>query len=356
MAQGEEQNRSEEATPYKLAKAREKGTVARGTDLGFFASLGAFLLFLSVAGGSFAAKLIVIMRSNLSNFAGLDDPHAAARLVGEDAAVATGALILFGLTLLIVVAPAEILQLRGLVFSAHPLKPDFSRLNPAKGLKRLFSLRVLKEALKGIFKLAVYTTIAVLCIRFVVERSTFEATSAGHAAALMWHSGIRLVAMFAAAALMLTAIDQVIARREFAKQMRMSRSELTREFKEREGEPRVKGKRKQLHADFLKQTSGFKKLEGSDLVLVNPEHFGVALGYDPERNSAPVVRAKARNRLALAMREQAARLNIPIIADPPLARALFHSTDPGREISADHYRAVATHYSHLRQQRQDQRS
>jgi flagellar biosynthetic protein FlhB len=137
--------------------------------------------------------------------------------------------------------------------------------------------------------------------------------------------------------------------------MRMSRSEITREFKEREGEPRIKGKRKQLHAEFLKQTSGFKKLDGSDLLLVNPEHFGVALGYDPKRNGAPVVRAKARNQLALAMRKQAARFNIPVIADPPLARALFDSTDPGKEISADHYRAVAAHYSKLRHRHEEQR-
>lgn len=353
---GEEQNKSEEATPFKLSKAREKGTLARGTDLGFFTSLAAFLLFLTLAGAALAAKLLAVMRSNLTNFSGLDDRHVALKLVDQDASVAIGILALLAITLLVIVIPGEVLQLRGLIFSSQPLKPDFSRINPAKGLKRLFSLLMLKQAFKSVFKFAVYSTVAVLAIRFAITSAGFEATSGGQLANLMWHAALRLLALFAAAALVFAAIDQIIARREFAKQMRMSRSELKREFKEREGEPRIKAKRKQLHAEFSKQTEGLKKLPGSDLVLVNPQHFAVALGYDPKTMSAPIVRAKARNRLALAMRSEAARLSIPVIADPQLARALFHSTDPGREIGPEHYRSVAAHYSELRAREANEKS
>ena len=109
-----------------------------------------------------------------------------------------------------------------------------------------------------------------------------------------------------------------------------------------------KAKRKQLHGDFLKQTEGIGNLAGSDLIVVNPEHFAVALTYDASRMSAPTVRAKARNRLALAMRSEAARLNIPVVADPPLARSLFKSARPGSEIASEHYAEVARHYSALR--------
>jgi flagellar biosynthetic protein FlhB len=257
-------------------------------------------------------------------------------------------LVLLGITLLVIVVPLEIFQMRGLVFSSQPLKPDFGRLNPAKGFKRLFSARMLKEALKSVLKFLIYGALAAMCIRYAVIKAGFEATSAGQLTSLLWHSSLRLVGFFAGAALFLAAVDQIIARREFAKQMRMSRSEVTREYKEREGEPRIKSKRKQLHAEFLKQTEGLGKLAGSDLVIVNPEHFAVALTYDAARMGAPTVRAKARNQLALAMRYEASRLNIPIIADPPLARGLFHSTTTGREIPAEHYRSVATHYSQLR--------
>jgi flagellar biosynthetic protein FlhB len=356
MAQSEEQNKSEEATPFKLSKAREKGTLARGTDLGFFTSLGAFLLFLTLAGAELATRLLAAMRSNLSDFSGLDDPRVALKFVGQDASLAISIVALLAITLLAIVIPGEILQLRGIIFSSQPLKPDFSRINPAKGLKRLFSVRMLKEALKSVLKFTAYSTVAALAIRFAIRTAGFEATSAGLLARLIWHSALRLLAFFAAAALIFAAIDQIIARREFAKQMRMSRSELKREFREREGEPRIKAKRKQLHAEFLKATEGLKNLPGSDLVLVNPEHFAVALGYDSARMAAPAVRAKARNQLALAMRAQAARLAIPVIADPPLARALFRSTDPGREISAEHYRPVALHYSKIRARENPEKS
>src|SRR5258708_1162963 len=320
---GDELNKTEEATPFKLAKAREKGTIARGTDLGYLASLAGFLLFLTIAGTTLAAKLVAIMRSNLSNFEGLDDPQLALRLVGQDSTIAMSVLVLLGITLLVIIVPLEIFQLRGLVFSSQPLKPDFSRINPAKGLKRLFSARMPKEALKSILKCLIDASLAVLSIRYAIARAGFEATSAGQLSTLLWHSFLRLLALFAAAALMLAAIDQIIARREFAKQMRMSRSELTPEFKEPAAKPPIKAKRKQLHAEFLKQTGGVGKLGGSALLLVNPEHYSVALAYDADSMGAPTVRAKARNQLALVMRREAVRRNIPVIADPPLARAIF---------------------------------
>lgn len=348
MSGGEEQNKSEEATPFKLTKAREKGNVARGTDLGFFSSLAAFLLFLAVAGVASATKLMALMRSNLSDFSGLSDPATATRFIGQDVSVVLSILVLVGLTVLVIVVPLEIFQLRGLVFSSQPLKPDFTKLNPAQGFKRLFSRRTLQEAIKTVFKFLIYALIAVLAIRYVVSNTGLASTDARQFAALLWQASIRLLLFFAGAALAFAIFDQIIARREFSRQMRMSRSEVTREYKEREGEPRIKAKRKQLHAEFLQQTEGIGKLAGSDLLIVNPEHFAVALAYDPVKMSAPTVRAKARNQLALALRREALRLNIPIVPDPPLARSLFKATRAGNEIGADQFSDVAKHYSALR--------
>jgi len=345
---GEEQNKSEEASPFKLAKAREKGSVARGHDLGFFSSLAAFLLFATVAGGMLIAKLVAVMRTDLSDFLSVSDPQAVSQVLSQNASTVVPGLVLLGITLLVIVLPVEIFQLRGLVFSGQPLKPDFNRLNPAQGFKRIFSVRTLKEAAKNILKFLIYTGLTLLAVKFVVAKSSLDAPDARQFLGLLSYAAFRLIALFAAAALALAAIDQIMARREFAKQMRMSRSELTREYKEREGEPRIKAKRKQLHGEFLKQTEGIGRLAGSDLLLVNPEHFAVALAYDAANMSAPTVRAKARNQLALAMRTEAARLAIPIIADPPLARALFKSTKSGSEIAPDQYAGVAGHYSVLR--------
>lgn len=343
-----EQNKTEEATPFKLDQARKKGSVARGLDLGFFSAMAAFLLFLAAAGTASALKLVEFSRSRLGDFSASQDPTQTLPMIAQGWSLLAGIVLTLGAALLIIVIPLEIFQLRGFTFSAHPLKPDFKRLNPVMGFKRLFSLKMLKEAIKSILKFGIYTAITVVAIFAAIERVRTGLNGGREFASVLWSESLELLAMFVAAALVIAAIDQFIARREFSKQMRMSRSELTRENKEREGEPRIKAKRKQLHAEFVKQTEGLGKLAGADLLVVNPEHYAVALAYDPAEMNAPEVRAKARNRLALAMRREAAILNIPVLSDPPLARALFRNSTVGREIAADHYRDVARLYSRLK--------
>jgi len=343
-----ELNKSEEATPFKLEQARKKGSVARGLDLGFFSAMGAFLLFLTAAGATSSLRLVEFSRSRLGDFSASQDPTQLLPMLAQGWSLLVGIVLMLGAALLIVVVPVEIFQLRGFTFSAHPLKPDFNRLNPVLGFKRLFSMKMLKEAVKSIIKFGIYTAVTVVAISAAIDRVRIGLNGGREMASVLWSESLELLAMFVAAALVIAAIDQFIARREFAKQMRMSRSELTRENKEREGEPRIKAKRKQLHAEFIKQTEGLGKLAGADLLVVNPEHFAVALAYDPAEMNAPQVRAKARNRLALAMRREAAKLNIPVLSDPPLARALFRQSAVGHEIAADHFRDVARLYSRLR--------
>lgn len=343
-----EQNRSEEATSFKLTKAREKGSVARGIDLSFFAGLLALAGFITMAGETALTRIIAMMKRSLA--AGIpraNDPHAALDIVSAAYWPALQPILLLGVTVLAVVALLEIIQLRGFVFSTHPLKPDFSRINPGKGIKRLFSMRLLKEALKSIIKMVVYTTAALLLVRSAIRGAGLTVVDASSLSAALRSSGTKLLWVFVVLALAVAAIDQVMARGEFRKQMRMSRREVTREAREREGDPRLKRKRKQLHAEFAKQSKGLGALLGSDMLIVNPEHVAVALAYDRTRSSAPVVRAKGRNLHAQLMKKRAYQLGIPIFESPALARALFAACEPGKEIGADHYQAVAEFYFKL---------
>ena len=346
MAEGsEEQNRSEEATPFKLERARAKGSVARGMDLGFFASLTAFGGFAAVAGATLLDQLAGMMRRALAlGIPAAADPHATRALI----AVSTGAplhgVMLLGGTVIAVVLLFEIVQLRGIVFSAQPLKPDFTKINPAKGLKRLFSLRMLKEAAKSLVKFGIYCTATVLLIRAAVLSQGAAIADAASLVDALHRSGMRMLWVFVLLAFAMAALDQILARREFGKQMRMSRREVTREGREREGDPRQKSKRKQLHAQFVKTAKGFGAIAGSDMLVVNPEHFAVALKYDREISSAPVVAAKGRNLHALAMKRQAVRAGVPILARPALARALFAEHEIGAEIGGDFYHQVAELY------------
>lgn len=348
MAEQQDQNRSEDATPFKLRRARERGQVARSTEPAFVAAMVALAAFALASADRIAAGLAALVRTIIVT--GI----AAAAGSGPSAVGVPGGgwplfqpLALFGGTIVALVMLLELVQLRGLVFSTHPLKPDFSRLNPAKGLKRLFSLRLLKETLKSVAKLAVYGTATVLTVTHGIDRFAEVAGDTARLPSLLLTTGLRLLLTYIAIAVGFAALDQLLVRRDFAKQMRMSRREVTREARDREGDPRIKQKRKKLHTDFVRQSEGLEKLPGSDMVIVNPEHFAVALRYDAAGMDAPQVSAKGRNRFALALRERAVSLGIPVIRNPPLARALFHATTAGHAIPGDQFGAVAQLYIDL---------
>lgn len=349
----QEQNRSEEATPFKLRKARERGQVARSVEVGFLAGLAGLAAFVALAGDQLGSVLKQTM--SLSFSAGLDhvsDPQAAAGLLALFYLRLLRPLVLLGGTVLVIVVFLELVQLRGFMLSFEPLKPDFTRLNPAQGMKRLFSIRLVKETIKSLLKAAAYATATYLLIRSSTQRYALATFDPSRIPEAMRASGMQLAMTFLLLALVFVAIDQVLVRRAFQKQMRMSRREVTREARDREGDPRIKHKRKQLHAEFVQQNKGLGALPGSDVLVVNPEHFAVALRYDQRSMSAPVVTVKGRNQVALELRARAFALGIPIVREPALARRLFKDCKIGRDIPGAHYLAVADLYFDLYAARQ----
>lgn len=345
----QEQNRSEEATPFKLKRAREKGQVARGMDLGFCGALVGLAGFSLSAGEETMFALARMTRATLkTGIAGVDEAHEAQALIGAIYWSALGPVLAFGFGMILLLVAVEILQLRGVVFSTQPLKPDLSRLNPAKGLKRLFSVRMMKETLKSVLKMAAYGVVAWVVLAGAVETFADALGDARAMAGAIAAAGMKLLFAFIGVALVFAIIDQVIVRGEFAKQMRMSRRELTREVKDREGDPRIRGKRKQLHAEYAKQSGSAGSLPGSDVLVVNPVHYAVALRYEPATMRAPIVAAKGRELLARRLRQEAARLGIPIIHDPQLAHALWTKLVVGGEVNEALYRPVPQLYLRLR--------
>jgi flagellar biosynthetic protein FlhB len=347
----QEQNRSEEATPFKLRRAREKGQVARGMDLGFVGSLLALAAMAAISGPAYIAQLAEVMKLSLTGGIGrTGEPSAALATVAAAYWPAIAPLLQLGATIIVLLVFLELLQLRGLVFTAEPLKPDFSRLNPAKGLKRLFSLRMVKETLKNIFKMAIYTGLAWLMISGAVAMFGDTLADANALGRAMASGAKRLLLAFICAAFFFMVLDQLIVRGEFRKQMRMSRREVTREAREREGEPRLKQRRRQLHQEMRKQSEGLGKLDGSDFIVTNPDHFAIALAYDPAKMDAPMVRARGRNHFAQLLKRKARLLGLPVIADPALARALYRECRADAPIGPQHFHAVARHYAALRRQ------
>jgi len=349
MQQAAEQDRSEQATPFKLMRARRKGTVARGTDLGFLTALGAFLLYLWIAGAGLGDSLAHAGRDAIVTAPSVvDGPGALIALIGHVFGALLRPLAFLAVAIFLTVLLFELVQ-TGFVFSAQPLKADFSRLNPAKGLKRLFSKRLLIETAKNILKFAVYVGIAWLVGKRAVAAAS---TSVGDAWALsraLFDAGLRLIAWFALAALAFAALDQIITRKDFMKNMRMSRRELRREVREREGEPRLKQKRRQLHADFASASKSLRGVRNADVLVTNPVHYAVALRYDAASMAAPLVVSRGAHGLAQRLRQLAFRHGVVIVEDRALARALYRGCALDAPVSESLYRDVARLYMTLRE-------
>ena len=209
-------------------------------------------------------------------------------------------------------------------------------------------MRLVKETFKNIVKFVIYGFAAWWVISGAISTWGIRLIDARSLAKAIEASGAQLLFVFIAIASFFMVIDQIIVRGEFRKQMRMGRSELTREVKEREGDPRQKQKRKDLHQQMRDQSESLGHIAGSDVLIVNPEHYAVALRYDPKEMNAPVVVAKGRDHFAQLMKRKARLHNIPIIQDVNLARKLQAECAKDAEIGAQHYHAVARIYRALR--------
>jgi flagellar biosynthesis protein FlhB len=343
-----ESDKSEKATPHSLKKAREKGQVSRGMDLGFFTSLGAAIVFAWLAGGWAVAIVFQGASRAISASSGLArSPTAIFDLVDQLFFSAARPVLLFGLTLFVIVLAFELVQV-GPVFSVSPLKPDFGRINPAKGLKRLLSWRLLIETMKSILKLGIYGMIGWLVIRTTLYASLPVLVDGSKLSGIIGAAILKLLLFCALAALFFAMLDQVLVRRDFSKKMRMSRRDVRREHREHEGDERQKQKRKQLHVVFSKAAMSLRNVRQADIVLVNPTRYAVALAYKPDQMEAPIIVSFGRGNLAARIRSLAFSFGVLIVEDRLLARSLFKDGRLDAGIPEKHFQAVADHYVHNR--------
>lgn len=339
-----EYNKSEQATPFKLMRAHEKGMVVRGMDLGFFTSLAAFLGCLWAAGWSMATQIALSAKSALAIAPNLvSDPGALLTLTAGVLTSIVRPLALMSGTIFLVVLLFELVQ-TGVVFTAQPLKPDFSRINPAKGLKRLFSLRVLLESAKNIIKLIAYSIVAMLMIHTAYKEAALVVTGGDILLESMAASAFHLVMFFLLVALVIAVLDQILVRRDYSKKMRMSRREVRKELRDREGEPRMKQRRQKLHAEFAKMSQSLRNVKSADLLITNPNHYAVALKYAPERMTAPTVVSQGANVFALRLKRIAFIYGVITVENKTLARDLFRYGVLNQEIPDQLYGQVAELY------------
>ena len=319
-----EQNRNEPATPHKLKEARGRGVVAKSAELNGVLAVLAFVALLFAGGHALFERLARFDASLLSQAhrLALSEATVNAALSALLAELATGLAPLFAL--LVAVGVLASLAQTGPVFSFEPLKPDFDRINPASGLRRLFTWRLAFEAAKSLAKLALLAWALYAILSDLAPLALGLAQTDPHAygrvgldtvAALMLKLGLVLLAI--------ALFDLAYVRRDFAKRMMMSRRELKEELKRREGDPKVRARMKELHREMRKRSGALRKVGEADVLVTNPRRLAVALRYRREEAAAPRVIAKGAGELAARMRELARRHRVPIVENRPLARTLF---------------------------------
>lgn len=335
-------DRNEAATPHKLARARERGQVAKSADVVSVMVFGAAMLYLSAQGWSLWRKQFALARALLGQAAHAEGGgEALVRLIETMLRTSLCDAAPFFAALALASVAGNVLQ-TGAVFSFHPLKPDWSRINPVSGLKRIFTMRMLFQAVRASLKLLLLSAAAYFTLKHLTPQFFYLAslspiwtvrTMLGDLAALGLH--VTLMLGFIA------WLDSVYMRREFAKNMRMSRREMKDEHKHREGDPRIRSRLRELRRELLKRTRAVRNTRDADVLIVNPEHVAVALRYVHGQMSSPQLIAKGGGAIAAAMRTIARRHGIPIVRNLPLARALYRDLDLGQSVPPGHYAQVA---------------
>jgi flagellar biosynthetic protein FlhB len=338
----QEQDRNEPATPYKLREAKKRGQVAKSQEVNSLAILCAGFLILALWGlkvGESLSNFFRIIFSNAGQFDGT--PSAAQGLY--NLTIETMAVILGPMALVVIVAGvlANIGQ-TGFILSGFPLKPDLQKLNPVQGFKRVFSKKMLIEALKSIFKILLFGLVIYVTIRSMlpellslvnVDVSMYPASLGSSIQALL---GRLLIVV-----LLIALIDLAYTRWDYSKQMRMSRRELKEEVKRREGDPLIRAKVRALQKEALKRATSLRNIPDADILITNPTHISVAIQYDRDTMKAPLVIAKGAGELAMKMREIARVNKVAIIENKSVARYLFKKVNLDEPVPADMFPAVA---------------
>lgn len=335
------QERTEEATGKRLEEAREKGQVVRSRELNTALILFSAVMLLLSLFSSFFQSISHIYESSLALRPDdlLDDKLLPVRL-HEAGYEMLRMFFPFAVVMLMVGFLSPIL-IGGWNFSIGAVMPQWNRMSFSAGLKRMFSAQAIVELLKALSKFLLISVVAVLFIKIhMMDILGREGAAIDGAIA----AGLKLCAL---ALLIMTLAMMAIALIDvpwqifnYRKGLRMTRQEIRDEFKETEGKPEVRSKIRQLQRQMAERRM-MSDVPTADVVITNPTHFAVALKYDKSSMNAPLVVAKGADLVAARIREVAKEHAVPLVEAPPLARALYFSTDIDREIPAGLYVAVA---------------
>ena len=351
MAEDSDLERTEQASPKRLEKAREEGDVPRSRELAAVAVLFSAGLGMLMVGSHLNQALKTSMISGLQFDRNVAfDPVVLLVKISDTIYSLLLAFSPLALILLLVGVASPIL-IGGWVFSAGKLMPEFSRLNPIQGLSNMFSKNAVAELFKSIAKTILVAAVAYLVIAHdmqpILSLSLMplnEGVTQVNNLMLMGFLSIVSALVFIA------AIDVPFQLYQYAEKLKMTKEEIRQESKESDGNPEIKARIRQQQREMAKRRM-MAEIPKADVVITNPTHYAVAIKYKEDGMRAPVVVAKGSDAIALKIREIAAENNVPTMESPKLARALFAHTELGSEIPEALYSAVAEVLAYVFQMR-----
>ena len=334
-------SKTEEATPRRLEEARKEGDVAKSPELAQTMALAGAFAAVAIGGGWFARNLA----EGLTPF--LAHPDTIELRGGAGVAVSWRIMTIAAPALLAVMGAAMLagvggnLVQHGFLFTTAKLRPDLSKLSPAQGFKRLFGIDGVAQFLRAALKVILTTLVAWWVLApHAAEFSALVAMAPRDQLAYAASLGRSL--MFAVLALLAlgAVLDFLWQRQRFLARMRMSKEELKEDYRQSEGDPHVKARLRQIRMERARRRM-IQAVPTATVVVVNPTHYAVALRYEQGQTPAPQCVAKGVDETALRIRAVAEEAKVPIVEDPPLARALYQAVEVDETIPHEHYEAVA---------------
>jgi flagellar biosynthetic protein FlhB len=338
--QDDDTERSEDPTQKRLDEALERGDVVKSQEVNTWFIISAATLILMSFSGAMSSGLTTTMRGLIANsYAIRVDGHGFLQMVSKIGLEVIGALAIPLLLLFLAAAAGNLVQHR-LVWSSEALSPKLSKISPLAGLGRIFSKQGVANFVKGLLKLAVIGSIMTALLW--PQRDRLESLVTVDVAAVLpitQSLSLDMLGAVVAVLAIIAAADYLFQYRQWYERQKMSLHEIKQEFKQTDGDPMIKGKIRQLRQARMKKRM-MAAVPQASVVITNPTHFAVALQYERGMN-APICVAKGVDAIARKIREVAGEHNIPIVENPPLARALHATVEIDQEIPAEHYAAVA---------------
>jgi flagellar biosynthesis protein FlhB len=340
VADEHDTDRTEDPSQKKLDDAHQRGDVVKSQEVSTWFVISGGALMLSAFSGSMSSGLTTTFRGFVANSYQIPvDGRGLIALLGRiEREVLAAMMMPFGLLVLAALA-GNVIQHR-LVWSADSLKPKFSKISPMAGFKRLISTQAIVNFVKGLIKLAVVGS--VMAALMWPQRHRLEglvSTDILGTLLLTRSLSLDLMATVVAILFVVAAADYLFQYRQWFERQKMSLREAKEEFKQNEGDPLVKGKIRQLRQARARRRM-MASVPKASVIITNPTHYAIALQYD-RGMSAPICLAKGTDLVALKIRELATLHSIPIVENPPLARALHATVEIDEEIPTEHYKAVA---------------